>query len=79
MSSKRALRRKRCLRKIAHPTHQAALAALFHTGRAAGRPQLEVYRCPHCGLFHVGHRVGVSFTNGGLKAVARGRVRPKAS
>jgi hypothetical protein len=59
VSSKRAVRRKRCGRKVRHSEAAAreTARAINASERTVG-PQLrrvEPYRCPHCGQWHVGH------------------------
>lgn len=51
-----------CTRKIAYPNRKYAKNALAAQARAAQRngsrieKTLRPYKCPHCGLWHVGHR-----------------------
>jgi hypothetical protein len=54
MSSKRALRRKRCQSKIAHQTEGAAFAHLHAYNNKFGQ-WLNAYRCHWCGAWHIGH------------------------
>jgi len=59
MSSKRAVRRQQCGHKRAFATEaeaQATLPALYRRNARTGSSyRLNVYRCPYCGAFHVGH------------------------
>jgi hypothetical protein len=52
MASKRRLRRQSCEGKVRHETAGAAWIAAKRTGD--GR-ETKPYRCPFCGLWHVGH------------------------
>ena len=52
MASKRHQRRKACNKRV-YGNFAAAQWAAHH----ARVGQLEAYRCPHCGLFHIGHIV----------------------
>lgn len=48
-----------CQRKKAHETKDQARAHLERLIRnGAARTALEIYRCKHCGSYHVGHRLG---------------------
>lgn len=50
-------RARECGSKQRHPDRGAALRhfqSLVRYGTAPGR--MSVYRCPHCGAWHVGHR-----------------------
>lgn len=59
MSSKRALRRKKCTGKIPHETIEAArLAAAKLLSRKPCGEHLSPYRCGFCSKFHVGHTPG---------------------
>lgn len=42
-----------CLGKHPFPTHNIAQASIRKNG---GMP-FEVFRCPHCGFYHVGHAI----------------------
>ena len=44
-----------------HPDREGALYSLSHTGDEESRLQLGVYRCKHCGAWHVGHAIGSGF------------------
>lgn len=50
MAQRRRELENRCLRKRMHRTRTEAEMA------CRDRPQLKPYRCPDCGLWHVGHR-----------------------
>lgn len=57
MSSKRAIRRKSCGRKMRHPDMgkaQAHRAWLIRTGRIEARA-VDAYHCNFCGGYHAGH------------------------
>lgn len=59
MASKRRLRRRECEGKARHTERGHAMIALRRLHQMHGHQgQLHVYRCPHCGGFHVGHRPG---------------------
>jgi hypothetical protein len=46
-----------CGTKQAHDTKEAADRHAWALARAgARRSALKVYRCPHCGSWHVGHK-----------------------
>lgn len=48
-----------CDGKVKHLTKDTAkreARLLAGRGRSVGRTRLEVYRCGHCGWWHVGHR-----------------------
>lgn len=48
-----------CGSKVRHVTRKKALAHLWRlVRRGAFLPWLNVYRCRHCGSWHVGHRPG---------------------
>lgn len=51
MSSKRRVRRKSCVGKIAYAQESEAVAGMVHT-QGTG---LAVYKCRFCGAYHVGH------------------------
>lgn len=51
MSSKRRLRRKACEGKVRYLTHADACTVLSRLNRR----ELNAYRCPHCGWYHIGH------------------------
>jgi len=53
MSSKRAQRRKACIRKARHDTRAEATEAA--RVRTAGRFWMHAYPCPHCSGWHIGH------------------------
>jgi len=55
MSSKRAIRRRRCTRKVGHKTRDAAYNAMM---RFRDHNSMGIYRCAWCGLWHVGHLPG---------------------
>jgi hypothetical protein len=56
MSSKRRLRRRVCTRKRRHATDNNARVELFMIRKNHGYTgHLNVYRCPFCNGFHVGH------------------------
>lgn len=49
-----------CLGKEPFDTHSAATGAMYgliNDGQATRR-DMKVYRCPLCGWFHIGHRIG---------------------
>ena len=53
-------RRRSCDRKERHQTRQSAeeqLNALIRK-RGASPYYMHVYKCRHCGAYHVGHRIG---------------------
>lgn len=54
MASKRGQRRKACEGKVRHETKDAAASALR---KNFGRSSMHTYKCPHCGGFHVGHKM----------------------
>ena len=43
-----------CLRKVRHKDRATAKAAM--KALAVQEPGLGVYKCPHCGFFHVGNK-----------------------
>lgn len=52
-------RSRSCARKVRHETRadaDSALSSLIRRGATAY--DRHVYKCSHCGGFHVGHRVG---------------------
>lgn len=52
-------KRRSCRHKHAHPTRQDAHAALASLiARGASPYYMHVYKCRHCGGWHVGHRLG---------------------
>lgn len=56
MASKRRLRRRSCERKVRHEDPGAAWAMVKRLHRTKGdQGNLQVYRCPFCGGWHVGH------------------------
>lgn len=59
MASKRHLRRKQCEGKARHTTAAGAFIAIRKLHQKHGhRGQMGVYRCPHCGKYHIGHQPG---------------------
>jgi hypothetical protein len=58
--------RHQCHRKVQHKTRKLALAAMYATIRRHNDLTLNVYKCPHCRLFHVGH--APSYLQAGLIA-----------
>lgn len=48
-------RARSCQNKRRHPTYAGAAVALRLTSNIHGDPTLRVYRCTHCGGFHIGH------------------------
>lgn len=59
MASKRRLRRKQCAGKNRHKTHEAALIEIRMIRKRYGHQgQVNPYRCPFCGAFHIGHTPG---------------------
>lgn len=59
VSSKRRIRRKACKGKIRHPSRaeaQVQMREAIRARRAGG--YLNVYPCPFCRGFHVGHKPG---------------------
>lgn len=53
-------RRRSCRRKQKHDTREAAeqqLTSLIKN-RYASPAYMHVYKCRHCGKYHVGHRLG---------------------
>ena len=60
MTSKRALRRKKCGTKRAYPTDAAARSAIYQVVRAGKVTpgSLSAYRCPFCHRYHFGHGAG---------------------
>ncbi len=56
MSSKRAIRRRSCGRKVRHATSQAASQAIKGlVARKGYQGRLNVYLCRFCGAYHIGH------------------------
>lgn len=56
MSSKRAIRRRVCGRKIRHNSESAARNHIAHLHRRKGwQGHLNAYRCGFCGGWHIGH------------------------
>lgn len=57
MSSKRAVRRKSCKRKVAHANPARAYAARGYIARRSPEHGafMSVYRCQFCHKWHVGH------------------------
>jgi len=53
MSSKRQIRRRQCVGKIAHRNEDDAWAARRRLG-ARGQTMMP-YKCPWCGEWHLGH------------------------
>lgn len=43
-----------CRRKIPYTSQREARLALKKSQRRRGAPELEVYRCPVCGWYHLG-------------------------
>lgn len=59
MASRRRKRRDECAGKVRHAERGHAFAAMRKTvsKMIIGRHDaMSVYRCPHCGGWHVGHR-----------------------
>lgn len=56
MSSRRAIRRRKCGRKQKHDTLETALQAAVRLHRAKGGEWLQAYRCRFCKKWHIGHR-----------------------
>lgn len=52
--SERAKKQRMCGRKVGHPNRDAARTARFAFQRAYGE-RLEIYQCPYCRLWHLGH------------------------
>ncbi len=59
MSSKRRIRRRSCTRKVRHLSPEAGQAAVrvLHA-RHGYDGRMDVYRCPFCNGYHVGHARG---------------------
>lgn len=56
MASKRAIRRRACTGKARHRTADFARIALARLyGRVGYTGRMNVYRCPFCNGFHIGH------------------------
>ena len=57
MSSKRRIRRNQCGRKVRHADEAAARRAIWKLAQAygGGLGFMQVYRCPHCSGWHIGH------------------------
>lgn len=56
MASKRHIRRKKCGRKVRHPTMAAALTAVAMLKQRYGDSGMVIaYRCVVCRFFHIGH------------------------
>jgi len=61
LASKRRIRRNACRGKVRHQTREGAFiaAALMNKKHrrdlAIGVHGVKPYRCPFCGLFHIGH------------------------
>lgn len=55
MASKRRIKRL-CARKVAHVSREAAMKALKYGGEKY--MYCDVYECPICGKWHVGHPKG---------------------
>lgn len=56
MSSKRAIRRRACSRKIRHETEAAARGHIGQLHKRKGwQGHMNAYRCSFCGGWHVGH------------------------
>ena len=59
MASKRRIRRKACGKKIRYETAKDAGAGRHALNRSKGyQGQMNVYRCPFCGGYHIGHAGG---------------------
>jgi hypothetical protein len=56
MASKRGMRRRRCIGKKNYETARHAAYDVAVLRRKQRRSDIDVYRCPHCGGIHVGHR-----------------------
>lgn len=54
-------RHRDCRGKRKHPDRQSAIAAResLIRKRFAFRDTMRVYKCPHCGAWHLGHRRGL--------------------
>lgn len=56
MSSKRAIRRRSCTRKVRHADHVAAGAAIHELNCRRGyQGRMDIYRCKFCNGYHIGH------------------------
>lgn len=69
MSSKRGVRRKMCRGKVAHESWAAA-RRVWWTHYNRDGTNLDVYKCPNCHKFHLGHAAGIGRAN--LKAERQG-------
>ena len=68
MSSKRRLRRKQCLHKNRHKSAQAATFEIIAILKRHGhRGHICPYRCPFCGMYHVGHTPGKNGIGSGYR------------
>ena len=56
MASKRHLRRRACEGKKRYDTEEDANRAADYIFTYQHDDRADVYRCDHCGAFHVGHR-----------------------
>lgn len=57
MSSKRAIRRRSCSRKIRHTTESDARRHIAGLNIGKGyQGAMNAYRCSFCGGWHIGHR-----------------------
>lgn len=52
---KRRARRHECGSKARHPSERGAWYALSLIRDRGPNGRMGVYRCPHCGFWHVGH------------------------
>lgn len=59
MSSKRAIRRRTCGQKVRHRGVAAAYAHIRALDRAGNGGGLQVYHCPFCRGWHIGHSARV--------------------
>lgn len=55
MSSKRAIRRRSCTGKQRHGTAAEGHAHVHSLRRTKDCARMDVYQCPFCNGFHVGH------------------------
>ena len=58
MASKRRLRRKQCEGKAQHKSNDFALVELQRLRKKGVDGQFNIYKCTHCGFFHIGHATG---------------------
>ena len=63
MASKRGRRRKECTGKVGHDSRDSAMRARRTLTRGkVGEYPMNVYKCPHCGQYHIGHKPHIKRT-----------------